>query len=200
MIEFFLAGEGASELGSRSGDPRYHSDESDGVLQALLRAVRPEGWRVVGAIDWQRIRKLRVNAPGKGDARNVRAAHLHAAESGADVLAFVRDRDRDEDRGRDIDAAVAALEGQKPATVGGVAIESIEGWLLAIAGRTHSEAVRHPEKETPALGLPTKRGPDYAAHIEKHGLRLVPKDAASLNKWLECAKQALGEVPAPSSE
>ena len=191
MIRVFLAGEGASELGSRSGHPVYQSDGAPGVLQSLLRAVRTEGWEVAGAIDWRHIRKLRANAPGEGDGRSVLAAALHAVEQGASVLAFTRDRDRDEGREEAIERAVEEAERDRAiAVVGGVAIETIEGWLIALTGEARSESIRHPEKEMPRLSLGQKHAADYAAHVRKHGLGRVSPDARSLLRWIDRARRA----------
>jgi hypothetical protein len=201
MIRVFLAGEGRSELGSRAGHPTYQSDQEPGVVETLLRAVRSDGWEVVGAIGWKDIPKLRVNAPDDGDARSVQAASMHAAEAGADVLAFVRDRDRDPRREANIETAIdEAAKAHPVKLVGGVAIECIEGWLLALAGETKSEQVRHPENEMGRLGLDAKRAAGYVAHIEEHGLAKVPDDAVSLRRWLEHARGALdSELDHPST-
>jgi hypothetical protein len=187
MIALYLAGEGPSELGSRSGHPAYQSDEEPGVVVSLLRAVRSEGWKVVGSVNWKDIRKLRVNAPGEGDRRNVLAATLKANEVGADVLAFTRDRDRDEKREEDIEAAVGEVGAGKLGVIGGVAVETIEAWLLALRGEARSEDCRHPEKEMARLGL--AQTADYVRHI--------PADADSLKRWLGRARKALAPTSPP---
>ncbi len=192
MIRVFLAGEGPSELGSRSGREAYQTDDRPGVLQCLLRVVAPDGWEVAGAVQWKNIRKLKVNAPDAGDARNVHAAALHAKERAAGVLAFTRDRDRKPERQADIERALEGVESDGALRVaGGVAIENIEAWLLALAGEVGSEAVRHPENEMARLKLEAKRAEDYARHVAHHGIDKAPKDAESLHRWLARARRAL---------
>jgi hypothetical protein len=192
MIRVFLAGEGSSELGSRSGHEAYQTDDRPGVLQCLLRTVAPDGWEIAGAIQWKNIRKLKVNAPDAGDARNVHAAALHARERAASVLAFTRDRDRKPERERDIERAIGVVEtGDALRVAGGVAIENIEAWLLALAGEAGSESVRHPENEVGRLKLEAKRAEDYARHVAQHGIDKAPKDAQSLHQWLARARRAL---------
>jgi hypothetical protein len=192
MIRVFLAGEGSSELGSRSGHPSYQSDDHPGALQALLRAVRADGWEVVGAIDWRRIRKLKVNAPSSGDERNVHAVSLHATEAGAHVVAFARDRDRIEEREADIERAIDTAGPERGLRIiGGVAVETLEAWLIALTGEVGSEAIRHPEEEMGRLGLVAKSAAHYADHVEKHGLARIAGDAGSLRRWVARARAAL---------
>lgn len=200
MIRVFLAGEGPSELGSRSGHPVYQTDAQPGVIQALLGAVRPDGWEVAGAINWKDIRKLRVKTPDQGDARNVHAASVHAAESGATVLAFARDRDGEPSRTEDIERAIAeATNARAVQIVGGVAVEAIEAWLIALTGEARSENVRYPENEMPRLGLEPKSCVHYAAHVEAHALAKVAPDAHSLGRWLTRARAALAHSASDGS-
>jgi len=192
MIKVFLAGEGRCELGSRDGHAAYQSDAEPGVLQGLLKAIHGDGWAVVGAVSWKNLKKLRVNAPDRGDARNVHAASMHAAENGADVLVFARDRDHEMTREAEVERAIEEASRDHRVTIaGGVAVENLEGWLLAIGGETKSESIRHPEKEMARIGLVEKNAPAYVAHIEKHGITRVPKDAESLGQWIERAREAL---------
>jgi hypothetical protein len=192
VIRVFLAGEGRHELAGRKGDDVYQSDRDPGVVQALLRKVRADGWEVVGSIDWKDIKKLQVNSPGTGDAKNVHRACWKAKKAKADVLVFVRDRDRKAVREREIERAIAETEASDSVhIVGSVAIESIEGWLIALTGKSGSESIRHPEKNLADLGLRAKHGPDYVAHVEKHGISGVAQDATSLKRWLKRARHAL---------
>jgi hypothetical protein len=102
-VKVFLVGEGSNELGSRAREREHQSDESPGVLHALLRRVAADGWEVGGARQWSKIRKIKLGNAPHADTRNVLGAALHARESRCEVLAFCRDRDND--RGRE--AAVA---------------------------------------------------------------------------------------------
>ncbi len=198
MIRVFLAAEGRNELADRKGDEVYQTDRYHGVVEALLRQVRAEGWTVVGSIDWHHLHNLEVNAPGKGEARNVHRAHWKARKANADVLVFVRDRDRKRATQRNVEEAIVDAEasGVLP-IVGGVAIETLEGWLFAITGKAGSESIRRPADEIASLGLRKKHTADYVAHIEKHGLSRIPDDAQSLKRWIARAQRALG---VPSSK
>lgn len=51
MLKVFLGGEGSNELGTRWYVPM--GDEL-GVVEALLRRIRPGGWRVAAALPWKR--------------------------------------------------------------------------------------------------------------------------------------------------
>jgi hypothetical protein len=71
--------------------------DEPGVVEALLRRVRPSGWRVAAALPWKNIRKYRAGAANQradhADAHNVRGLVLHAYEEACEMLAFVRDVD-----------------------------------------------------------------------------------------------------------
>lgn len=105
MIKVFLGGEGSNELGTRWHRPM---GDQPGVVEALLRRVRADGWCVGGARLWKTIRKYQAGvargAPNHGDARNVLGLVLHAYEAACELLVFVRDDDGDPDR----DPAIAA--------------------------------------------------------------------------------------------
>lgn len=99
MLEVFLGGEGNNDIGTRSHTPM---GDDAGVVEALLRRVRPTGWRVAGARSWQSIRKYRARAaikePAHRDAHNVRGLVLHAYEDACEMLAFVRNIDGEDQR------------------------------------------------------------------------------------------------------
>ncbi len=162
-----------------------------GVLEALLTRIRSDGWSVGGARRWASVRKLRAGggyAPGvSNEERNVRALILDAVESGCDVLAFSRDRDRDEQRENDINKAIADAHGI--AVIGGVAVECLDSWCLALLRERRTE-------DLPSGGAKTtleKRGPDRKAGIaESADLSAIPEDAKSLRAWLDAARRVLG--------
>jgi len=197
VLRVFIAGEGRNELGRRSGSPAYQGERSDpGVIEALLRKVRPTGWEVSAAVDWKELRKFKARTGGRGDGANVAKAHLRAREHGCDVIAFVRDRDgvRFEPRESDIEAAIAELAsaGAGPRVIGGVAIEKLESWLVALAGVSRSEALRRPEEHLAKQGIDGKDTAAMVAHVDEHGIHAVPEDAASLRRWLDRARAVLG--------
>ena len=201
MIKVFLAGEGPNELGDFGKEESFQptSDKErrnrPGVLEALLRHVQPEGWQVIGGIRWKNIRKLTVGAGKKGEEDSVHRAHFHANKRGCQVLAFARDRDKPKyaHRVKDIDAAIKVLDaaGDGPAIIGGVPIEKLESWLVAIAGVRGSEAMTRPEEALSTLGIGDKDTEAMVRHVEERGLDGISADAVSLLAWLARARAVL---------
>lgn len=197
MIRIILAGEGKNELGGFSVEVAHRGDKPEpGVLEALLRQVRPDGWTVVDAILWKNTPKLQVGMRGKGEELNVRRAHHHAKKRGCDVFVFSRDRDkakfahREEDIERAIESICASSDAG-PSIIGGVAIEKLESWLVAIAGVHGSEDLRRPEETLDDLGVGEKDTDAMVRFVEERGLGEIPADARSLLRWLARARQAL---------
>jgi hypothetical protein len=129
----------------------------------------------------------------------VLAAHLHARERGCDALLFSRDRDGDTEREQEIQGALLELEADaRLAIAGGVCVERLESWVLALTGRTKSELLRDGKVDEALAhhGVPAKDTARMIALIEQHGLDAVPPDAASLRAWLERVNVALGSGPA----
>jgi hypothetical protein len=93
-VKVFMGGEGKNDIGTRAQTPM---GDQAGVLEALLRKLRPDGWHVAGAKEWKPIRKYRAGVASErndhGDVRNVRGLILHAYEEACEMLVFVRDVD-----------------------------------------------------------------------------------------------------------
>jgi hypothetical protein len=192
-MKLFLAGEGSDELGEWSKELPYRRENGPpGVLEALLRRIAPEGWQITESVQWKRIRKFKSGGHRKPEMRNVLGALLKASEAGCDAFVFLRDRDRDEDRGRDIEQALldapSAIPGMQ--LVGGIAVEELEAWVLAMKGERGSEdhadakaalAKRH--RITTCEGM--------VEVIESCDLETVPPDARSFRTWVERARQVL---------
>jgi hypothetical protein len=199
VIRIILAGEGKNELGSFDVEPPFRADPEPGVLEALLRHVRREGWLVVDGIRWRKLPKLQVGIGRRGEEHNVLRAHHHARRRGCDVLVFTRDRDgaKFAHREADIERALDALKdaGEGPVVVGGVAIEKLESWLAAVAGCRRSEDLRRPEEKLAELGIAEKSTSAMVKLVEERGLGGVPDDARSLRHWLARAKDALLGAP-----
>ncbi len=198
MIEVFLAGEGRNELGSWRDEPGYRSEPPEpGVLETLAREVAPSGWRVRDAIQWKNIPKLRLGARGKGvERKSILAARLHASERGCSVLMFSRDRDgpKNAARQQEIEQTLAELAGEGGvAVIGGICVERLESWLLALDGRTGTEALRNnkADQELEALGVKPKRTAAMVEHVQRCGIKAIPADAASLRAWIELARSCL---------
>lgn len=196
MLKVFLGGEGKNEIGTRWQVPM---GSEVGVVETLLLRVRPGGWRVGGAMQWQSIRKYRAGvSKGHGehaDARNVLGLVLHAYEEACEVLAFVRDADGDDLRA---DAIKSALEGIATfgfaeayrydlEIVGGVAKPTIEGWILCMLGVSNTDEMTKAgaARELTKTGAELKSTADYIALAENCSL---PTGDGSLAAWLAQAK------------
>jgi DNA-binding PadR family transcriptional regulator len=190
MIRVLLAGEGRNELGGWADEPPYRDAvPSPGVVEAILRRVRADGWEVVGAVVWRSLRKYRVGEHGEVEVRNIRALKLKARERGAHVVAFVRDRDGSEPRQRQVERAIGEPEPQL-SVIGGMAIEKLESWLLSLRGMHDAEQEKHPEKKLPR-GIRAKDTAGYVQVVAKADLDRIPADARSLLAWVEKARDAL---------
>ena len=203
-MKVFLGGEGPNDIGDWYGYP-YHQGERPrhGVVGILLQKVNGEGWEVGGAVAWKRLRKLRVGQHGKAEVRNVQALMLKAREAGCDVVAFVRDRDRDRDRQRTVEQGIAQAAQRYPdgpQIVGGMAIEKLESWIVAMSGKSGSESMREQRLRTTLaqLGLDWKSTGQYADFAEAAELEQLPGDARSLQAWLKQAAEALDQPKAES--
>lgn len=195
-VSVFLMGEGANELGSRAGDPAYQSDDRPGVLHTLLRKVQPTGWQVRGARDWKSIRKFRVRSAPHEDARNVLGAALDAKEAGCEVLVFSRDLDKDPARKVAIEDAIRSVPStleSAPEIIGGVAVPTLEGWILALLGESTTEELtpKQAEKALTTKGLAPKDTEAMVRVVENADLRKIPSDASSLSQWLKQAEDVL---------
>lgn len=205
MIRVIVAGEGKNELGGFAVARAFRGDDpAPGVVEALLRQIRPEGWKVVDVILWKDIPKLQVGIGKRGEEHNVHRAVHHARKRGCEILAFTRDRDKAKfaHREADIEQALEALKrdaGAGPRVIGGIAIEKLESWLAAVAGKHGSEALRRPEEILADLGIEEKDTAAMVRLVEETGLGAIPSDAHSLLRWLDRAREAL-EAPSPDGE
>ena len=192
-----LAGEGKNDLGSRAGHPAYQGDAFPGVLEALLRRVKADGWRIHGARTWKSVRKLRSGRSEHADTHNVMALALDARESGCHVLAFVRDRDNDDARPDAIAEGIRTAEEQgKLEIVGTVAIPKLEGWILALRGHHRTEGMSAAGAETALAkdGIVEKDTAAMVKSVEDADLAALPSDAATLRMWLGRAERALSRT------
>lgn len=176
MISVFLAGEGSTELGGWANRPPYRT-ATPGMLETLAERVVPEGWVVGDALCWKNIRKYRAGQHLDVEARNVLGVALQAKDASCGVLLSCRDRDRDTERERSIkDAPVRAREMFPIEIVGGVAVDAIEAWTLALLGDRQSH--RHAR-------------PGELGHSTTVGFDVDELESPSLVEWLRSAKAAL---------
>jgi hypothetical protein len=198
-----IAGEGPNELGDwcnevayqpRAGD-RSKAPRRTGVLEALLKQVRPDGWRIEGGIPWKKIRKLKAGNHRGAEARNVLGLINEAQERNFDVVAFARDRDGDTDRERDFLDGIRDAEKlfeQPPAIIGGMAIERLESWVAAVLDVRNAEELSDNQIDSLLKnhGIKPKDGGAMVERIEFCGIEKA-KEAPSLATWLENAAKAL---------
>lgn len=194
-VKVFLAGEGSNELGSRFGHPSYQSDDRPGVLYALLLRVQPTGWQVIGARDWKSIRKYRAGKASHADTHNVLGAALDAIEAHGDVLVFSRDLDNDSAREAGVNEGLARIPSisQHLEVIGGVAIPTLEGWILALLGEKGTEELSPSGAEAALVKseVARKDGIAMADVVASAELDKIPPDARSLRSWLSRAQAVL---------
>jgi hypothetical protein len=185
-VRVFLSGEGPDDLGDWYDEPQYRSDPPRiGVIEALLRNVSEIDFTVVDARVWKRIRKLKAGKHAQPETRNVLGLMLEAEEARCDALVFVRDQDGYADRQESIEAGIRLVrEGVfAPALVGGVAIQEVEAWILALLGERNTE--HHADAKAvlgKKHGITTCAG--KVAVIENADRSKIPEDAVSLRAWL----------------
>lgn len=150
MIRVLIAGEGKNELGERGAAPEGARSTGGGVVEALMEKVRATGWQVGGALTWKDVTKLKVNAGDVGERKTVKALALRANELGCNALVFLRDRDKSRTRERAIRDAIEEVRGapsrlhQTLQIAGGVPIEKLECWLLALRKEPKRTTTRIP--------------------------------------------------------
>jgi hypothetical protein len=187
----FIGGEGPDELGDLARHPSYRSD-GPGLIAALLRRVRGDGWCIAGGVVWKHIRKYRSGDHRTPEERNVLGLALAAREAGCEAICFIRDRDRDPRREQDVEAGITAAQQMFPGlrVIGGMAIEELEAWVLALSGERQSEQLADAKEH-----LANSRGISTTAQmlciVEAADLDRLPKDAGSLQRWLARARHAL---------
>ena len=195
MIRILIAGEGPNEIGDKS-DVEVHEGERSaggGVIDAFLTKVRVSGWEVRCRMHWKDIPKLRVNVPGHEDAKAVRVLEMRAAELGCNALIFLRDRDGELARQRSIERAIAELSPRRHFVVaGGIPVEQLECWLLAICG------VKATEIETDCVqqlsdvhGVASKNTNSMVQLVRNADILEIPTDAVSLWRWLRRVASSL---------
>ncbi len=202
MLKVFLGGEGNNDIGTRWQRPM---GDQPGVVEALLRRVRPSGWHVAGARSWQSIRKYQAGAarkrPEHEDARNVLGLVLHAYEEACEMLVFVRDVDGEDLREQEIRRVLNTLitfgfaeeYHYELAVVGGVARPKLEGWILWLLGVTGTDAMTpaRADRELATTDIEAKSTAQYVANAES---RALPAGDGSLPEWLGHAKATFGRL------
>ncbi len=197
----FLVGEGPNELGGWAKEPQYVDPDEVGVLQALLEGVAPGAFEVVAARPWSAGgRSFRRGGATTAEARRVAAWFLDAQEKHCDLLVYVRDEDGDSTRAESHAQGRAKGAADHPTVdvVGGLAIQAIEGWLLALRGEPKSERVkaRAGKKRVQDAGLTCTA--DMVECVRGADLDRLPPDAHSLRAWLDQARAVFTPQQPPS--
>jgi len=201
--KILLSGEGRNELGGWANEPAYRDPSRIGVLEALLRKAASGGFRIGDAVVWKGIRKYRAGQHWGAETRAVLGLVLDAKERGFDAVAFTRDLDgekpeheqRKTDVVRGIEEAPHTIE-DAPPIIGGLAVQRLESWILAMAGVTSTEQMKKAQvdRQLEALGIHEK---DTAAMVQatlRADIEGLPKDALSLRNWLDRARDVLSST------
>jgi len=193
MIRVLIAGEGNNELGSPSG---REGGAGTGVIEELMIKVRRGGFEICFRKQWKDAHKLKVGVHDAigAEERAIRALTLFAAERGCNALVFLRDRDWQRARERTIHKAIELEQKRRPRLkiAGGVPIEMLESWLLALKGEEGSELEHQPASALEERhGIPSKRTTAMVALVQNAQLLSAPADAASLWRWLRRVAVAL---------
>lgn len=207
MIRILLAGEGRNELGGWAAEAQYRAEPPAwGVLEALLRTVRVDGWEIADAVIWSKIRKYQARGGknnelrGSGaEERAVRSLALQAWERRFEAVVFCRDTDGRPERARAIEAGIEQASRERPdvGIVGAPAVPTIEGWILAMLGEANTEA-HSPNKARGHLqtkGVSPKNTERMVEIVIERGFGRVPEDALALRLWRERAEVTLVSSP-----
>jgi hypothetical protein len=198
-VKVFLAGEGRTELGDWAREPCYRPEAPEpGLLEALLRKLKPDGWTIVDAVCWKHLPRERRSLPRpyrahehiSAEVGNVLGLVLRARDAGSDTVVFSRDRDRDLDREKDVleglSRASSVFAG-RPKIAGGMAVEMIESWVASLQGTKRAESFADPSSLLADSSLEGKRAVVAAADLAG-----LPADAHSLRRWLANAASVFG--------
>jgi hypothetical protein len=179
-LRILLAGEGPSELGGWAAEPQYRGVARQrrdarrleppfvGVLEAFLAATAPGAFEIVDAVLWKSLPFYRsgggnrTERPMSKEELNVRALSLLAHDRACDAVVYVRDKDRSEERQRDLARGREALDQQAIKAglrvAGGVSVQCIEAWVLAVWASRFGEPVPEARKGERPKGRTRLRG------------------------------------------
>jgi hypothetical protein len=194
MKRVFMAGEWRNELGGWYDEPPYRDESFQGVIEALLRKAKSEGWEIVDALPWRKIRKLQVGGHASAETKNVMGVVLRAKEKSCHVVAFTRDQNGERERVRRINEGIDRSRSEFrdcPAIAGGAAVRKLESWVVALLGEAGSEELTRPEEFLELRGIGDKDTRAMVEAVAGSEMDGIPEDAASLRGWLERARAAL---------
>lgn len=190
----FIAGEGRHELGDFCRDPPFRSG-APGLVEILVRRVATVPVVVADGICWKAIRKYRFGGFASADERAVVGLHLLALEAGCDVVVFVRDEDGEPDRREAVKRGLAQARERFPrvSAIGAVAVQSLDGWTLAMLGHDRTESLKPARAKSQLDSLGSDSTEARVEIASKVALEALPADAASLRAFVDAARTHLGE-------
>jgi hypothetical protein len=204
--KILLAGEGKNELGGWVDPFPYRDPLRIGVLEALLRKIAPGDFKISDAIVWKNIRKYRAGQHRGAETRAVLGLMQEGKERKFDAVVFTRDRDGEkpehEQRQRDvlhgIEEGPNVLPGAPP-VVGGLAVERLESWVLALHGVASTESMKNGEvdRRLASKGIGEKDTDAFVEAVSEARLAALPDDAHSLRHWLTRATNVLSSSGRP---
>ena len=188
-MKVLFVGEGPNDVGSPSFAPR--PSPVDGFVPRLARKLSPGISKCVGLF-WREIPVLNREKRKRGFAAKVASAIVLAELDGCDGTICVTDQDGDVDRLPAMEEG--ATRGLRTAKRGhrtacGVAIESIEAWVLgvptavaSVVGVEKDQVLSHyklaqVEELNPRSGEPKKRSKDLLDKIAACGNQSNAKDS-----------------------
>jgi hypothetical protein len=185
-----IAGEGPTELGDFAKEGPYRAAggnerPKEGVIEALLERVAPGCFRIADGLAWKRIVKYRAGAYRKAEERNVMGLALYVRERGFEAAVFTRDRDREIARGQAIERGISAANATFGSVLaGGVAVEAIEAWLLALLEDRKAESHSDPKGVLEARGVAVlEEKVDVVRSAERERLLQAELLAPSFASW-----------------
>lgn len=123
-----------------------------------------------------------------------------AKERRFDAIVFTRDRDgekpeherREAEFQEGLRVAPALVRGA-PALIGGMAVQRLESWVLAMKGAASTESLRSAEvdRRLSEAGVAAKDTDAMAAVARDADLDALPADARSLRAWIALARERL---------
>lgn len=193
-MKLLIAGEGPTELGDWAHHPSYRANPPNkGVLESLLEKLRAEGWQICDGWLWKKVSLYKAGGFRRPEARKVIRLLQLAELEGFDAVAFSRDRDGDEQRECEVERGIREGVELVPSlrVIGGVAVEDIEAWLLALLGERGSESHSHPKQVLAAEPHSVTSREEKVELVLEAEVEAIPEDARSLLRWLERAREAL---------
>lgn len=176
-MRIVLAGEGKHERGGWTDRPPFRQIvPAPGMLVALLERAGCDHEVLDGRV-WKDIPLFAAGGHASREQRRMRRLRLDALEAGARVVVWVRDRDGDRARERELNEAAA--EPHEVSLAGGVAVESIDAWILALQGASRPDFSSRPKIRAGYPGVAER-----VELVRRGDLKAAAARSPSLRRWL----------------